>query len=73
MNLENKNKLTDIQNKIMVAGKRIWGKYGQGDRDGYVHTIIFKTNNQQGPTVLHMELCSILCGSWDGSRVWERM
>ena len=29
--------------------------------------------NQQGPTVQHMELCSMLCGSLDGSRVWERM
>ena len=27
----------------------------------------------QGPTVQHMELCSMLCGSLDGSGVWGRM
>ena len=30
-------------------------------------------DNQQGPTVEHMELCSTLCGSLDGSGVWRRM
>ena len=29
--------------------------------------------NQQGPTVQHMELCSILCGSLDMRGVWGRM
>ena len=38
-----------------------------------MHTV-FKINNQkQGPTVQHMELCSMLCGSLDGKVVWERM
>ena len=37
------------------------------------HTAIFKTVNQQGPTVEHRELCSMLCGSLDGREVWERM
>ena len=27
-------------------------------------------DNQQGPTVQHMELCSVLCGSLDGRGVW---
>ena len=30
-------------------------------------------DNQQGPTVQHMELCSMLCGRLDGSGVWGRM
>ena len=30
-------------------------------------------DNQQGPTVQHMELCSMLCGSLDGRGVWGRM
>ena len=30
-------------------------------------------DNQQGPVVYHMELCSMLCGSLDGRGVWERM
>ena len=27
-------------------------------------------DNQQGPTVEHVELCSMLCGSLDGMGVW---
>ena len=42
MNLENRNRLTDFQNKLMVAGGRIWGRYGLGVWDRYVHTVIFK-------------------------------
>ena len=30
-------------------------------------------DNQQGPTVWHMELCSISCGSLGGRGVWARM
>ena len=30
-------------------------------------------DNKQGPTVQHMELCSMLCGSLDERGVWERM
>ena len=41
--------------------------------DGHVHSTIFKMDNQQGPFVLHMELCSMLCGSLDGKGVWRRM
>ena len=39
----------------------------------HVHTAIFKMDNQQGPTLQHVELCSMLCGSLDGSGVWGRM
>ena len=35
----------------------------------HVHTAIFKMENQQGPTVEHRELCSMLCGSQDGRGV----
>ena len=31
------------------------------------------TDNQQGPTVQHRELCSMLCGSLDGRGVWGRI
>ena len=34
---------------------------------------IFEMDNQQGPTVLDKELCSVLCGSLDGSEVWWKM
>ena len=40
---------------------------------GHVHTAIFEIDNQQGPTVSHRELCSMLCGSLDGRGVWGRM
>ena len=45
----------------------------QGVWDGHVRTAIFKMNNQQGPTVQHMELCSVLCGSLGGREIWGRM
>ena len=41
--------------KGQLEDKGVW--------DGHVHTAIFKTDSQQGPTVWHMELCSMLCGS----------
>ena len=34
---------------------------------------MFKMHNQQGPTVQHRELCSMLCGSLDARGVWGRM
>ena len=36
------------------------------------HTAIFKMDNQE-PTVEHVELFSMLCGSLDGKEVWRRM
>ena len=30
-------------------------------------------DNQQGPTVQHGELCSMLCSSLEGRGVWGRM
>ena len=44
-----------------------------GSLDGYVHTAVFKMDDQQGLTVQHRELCSMLCGSLDGRGVWGRM
>ena len=44
----------------------------KGVWEGHVHTAIFKKDNQQGPTVQHRELCSMLRGSLDGRGVWRR-
>ena len=44
----------------------LWGRDSQGVWDQHAHTAIFKINNQQGTTIYHMELCSVLCGSQDG-------
>ena len=49
----------------MGGRDRVW--------DPHVHTAIFKMDNQQGPTVKHRELCSMLCGSLDGKGVWRTM
>ena len=38
-----------------------------------MHTVVFKMDNQQGPTVQHRELCLMLHGSLDGRGVWGRM
>ena len=45
-----------------------WGVW-----DGHIYTAVFKMDNQQGPTVLHVELSSVLCGSLDGMGIWGRM
>ena len=39
----------------------------------FIPTVIFKMDNQQGPTVQHMELCSVLRGNLDGKAVWGKM
>ena len=41
--------------------------------EDYVHIVIFKMDNLQGPTIQHMELYSMLCASLDGRGVWGRM
>ena len=38
-----------------------------------MHSAIFKMDNQQGPTVEHRELCSMLHGNLDGRGVCRRM
>ena len=44
-----------------------WGE-GQG-----IEKKRSRPHNQQGPTVEHMELCSMLCGSLDGKGVWGKV
>ena len=36
-------------------------------------TAIFKMNNEQGPTIEHMKVCPVLCGSLGGRGVWGRI
>ena len=69
--MQNRNRLTDLDNEFMVIGEKDGGRIVW--EFGYVHTAIFKMDNQQGPTVEHRELCSKLCGRLDGREVWERM
>ena len=50
-------------NLCMLGGKD-GGRNSLGVWDGHVHTAIFKMDNQQGPTVSHMELCSVCVATW---------
>ena len=52
----------------MVGGVRTRERDRLGVWNGHAHTAIFKMDDRQGPTVQHMELCSVLCGSLDGNR-----
>ena len=55
--LQNRNRLTDLESELMVTqggGGGGWGRVvrerdGLGVWDGYVHSAIFKVQNQQGP------------------------
>ena len=50
------------------SGGEGWGggRENQGVWDRHVLTAIFKMDNQQGPTVQHRDLCSMLCAVWMG-------
>ena len=50
-------------------GRRVGGRDRLEVWDSHVHTAIFKIDNQQVPTVLHRELCSILCNKLNGKRI----
>ena len=54
----------------MVTGEKD-EEGGLGNLGWTCTTAIFKMDNQQGPTVKHMELGSMLCGSLDGTGVWR--
>ena len=49
MNLQNRKRLTDLENKVMVAGGKDEGTGYLGTFDGHVYTAIFKMYKQQGP------------------------
>ena len=58
MNLFTKHRLTELKNKLMAAKVK---EEGKGELGSLGWTCAeFKMDNQQGPTVWHMELCSVL-------------
>ena len=65
MNLQNRNRLTDLENNLCLPEA--------GGGDGHVHIAVFKMGNQQGAAIQCMGLCSVLCGSLYGRRVWGSM
>ena len=42
---------SDFEKELIVAGGKDGGRVSEGVWVGYVHTAIFKMDNQQGPTV----------------------
>ena len=52
----------------MATKEKRQGRDKLGAWDENIHTAIFKTDNQQGPTVQHREHCSVLRGNLMG---WE--
>ena len=73
MNLENRKSLIELENELTVAVGQGWGK-GQLESLGWTCTHCYiKVDNQQGPTVLHIELYSTLYGSLNQRGVWGRM
>ena len=48
----NRNRHTDIENKLMFTKGEMWVGGGKLEVwDEHTHTIIYKVDNQQGPTV----------------------
>ena len=54
----------------MVAKGEGWGER-QGVWDGHVHTALFKMDNQQGPTIQHMELAQCYMAALTGGEFGE--
>ena len=48
---QNRNRPTNIENKPVVTKGEREGKDKLGIWDYHIHTTIYKTGNQQGPTV----------------------
>ena len=65
----NRNRLTDLEHKLMVTSGEGRERYRLGVWDGHVHTAIIKIDNQQGPAVHHREPCSIFCNHLNGKRI----
>ena len=63
---------TDIEKKLMVT-KGEGSRDKLGDWDWNILTSIYKTDNQQGPTVEHRELYSISCNNLSWKRIWQRI
>ena len=52
--LQSRNRLIALENKLMITKGEIHGRginWEFGIDDWHIHTSIFKTDNQQGPTV----------------------
>ena len=71
--LQNRNKLTDLENALMVTGGRMEEKGKLRSWNRHEYTAIFEMYNLEDPTVWHVKLCSMLYSSLNGKAVWERI
>ena len=55
MNLQNRNRLIDFKNELMIAN----GK-GEGVRHQHAYIAIFEMDNPQGLTVYHRKLFNVM-------------
>ena len=71
MNLFIKQKQTYRYPKQTYGYQRGNGSWGDdsGAWDEHTHTIIYKIDNQQGPTVQHRELYSVSCDNLYEKRI----
>ena len=65
------NRVTDLENDD-CRGKNMGKGWLESLGSTCTHAV-FKMDNQQGPTVQHREICSMLCGSLDRRGVWGRI
>ena len=54
---------------LWLQGRKGWGERESGSLGSHVHSVMFRVNNQQGPTVQHRELCLVLCNNLNGKRI----
>ena len=47
----------------------MWGEDKLGRWNGHTHTTVYEIDNQQGPTLDHTELYSIICNDLYGKRI----
>lgn len=64
--------MTQVIYKTDSQIQKTYGYQGEsgGDESGvwgsHMHTTIYRTDNQQGPTILHRKLYSVPYKNWDG-------
>ena len=73
MNLQNTNRLTDLETELTVACKEEAGEGTVKEFGMNKYTLRYLKWIKQGPTAQHRELCSMSCGSLGGWGVWGRM
>ena len=78
--LTEQKRLTDLENKLMIAEGKDRGKEWSGSLGWTCTHCYIKMDNQQGSTLKHMELHSVPDGNWlsvpdslDGRGIWGRM